>query len=297
MGPTGARMRTSRPVSSRHLAERRLLDRLGAIGRPLGQRPGHAVALAAALAEDQLLSLFRATAPRSPRPRLHEPWGGSAGIRSSAAPPGGTAGRGPPACGRNGRVHRMPPRTDERRTLADAIGGHGRDAAGGAAHGIERLALGDRGIGTRRRGAEDAMEPQLPLGPVRAWAARTRFGSEFRGSLRRRAACPDGTGSDGGCNGIDQCRPRSGASRHRPARTASNSAARLVVDGAARLARWPLPGARRRHTGPSHRARGGASRRGGRARCRRRHGSAVRSRAAPMPSASALASDCRISGA
>src|SRR3954471_8675601 len=55
----------------------------------------------------------------------------------------------------------------ERCTLADVIGADRRDASGGPSNGVERLALCDRGIGTRRRRAEDTVEPELPFRPGR----------------------------------------------------------------------------------------------------------------------------------
>ena len=51
---SGSTIRTSSPVSSRDLAQGRLLGGLARVGRALGQGPRHAVALPPALADDEL---------------------------------------------------------------------------------------------------------------------------------------------------------------------------------------------------------------------------------------------------
>ncbi len=69
---------------------------------------------------------------------------------------------------------------------------------------------GDSRVRAPRRRTEDPMQAELPLQSDGPREARTRFGSGFLELLRRRAASPDGTGSDGGCNGSRHGRPWSG---------------------------------------------------------------------------------------
>ena len=166
-GPDGRHDADLEPGLLLHLAERRLLDRLIGVGGALGQRPGRAVALAAAPPEDQLAYPLRPAAAR-PRPRRWRArWASAAALAPSASPwrrvPARIAetGAGRIQRVRSGAARTAPPRavcaagrTDDRAasrmartgcvTAPSAITGPGCDRTGTAAGARTAGPAGDR---------------------------------------------------------------------------------------------------------------------------------------------------------
>ena len=148
MGPTGARMRTSRPVSSAHLAQGRLLERLARVGRALRQRPGHAVALAPPLAQDQLAARVRC-AQDDPTGRGGARAGEPGARSASSAAPRRRAGAARWRAGRAGGVQgirgRVPERPVPRGARRERLPQMRRAAR---PHRMQRLALAPRPAAT-----------------------------------------------------------------------------------------------------------------------------------------------------
>ena len=142
------RMRTCEPGLLGHLAQRRLLRRLVAVGRALGQRPGHAVALAAAACPARPRGRAR------PRRRTIPPARGRTGRRKSRRRPSAAPRRGDARPGSAQAVTRGDAQRTRRRRAVERRGSPDRaldrDARRRAPERAERRAT----VGCELRGRE-----------------------------------------------------------------------------------------------------------------------------------------------